>query len=152
MVNLDDGHGLIWHRQVPLKVSILSWRLFRDKLPMKKNLVTRGIISADARYCVSGWSDVESTHHLLLSCSFFGSLYPMVRTWIGSMVVDANSLPDHFVQFIQPVGGQRARRSFMQLIWLACVWNTTSSLHQMLDKKKSLEKTFSIPGKRLNAS
>ncbi|MCI24067.1 70 kDa peptidyl-prolyl isomerase, partial [Trifolium medium] len=122
MVTLDDGHDLIWHRQVPLKVSILAWRLLRDRLPTKTNLVTRGIISADARYCVSGCSDAESTHHLFLTCSFFVSLWSMVRAWIGSMAVDANSLPDHFVQFTQSVGGQRARRSFMQLIWLACVW------------------------------
>ncbi|PNX77400.1 hypothetical protein L195_g033366, partial [Trifolium pratense] len=109
--------------QVPLKVSILAWRLLRDRLPTKTNLVTRCIISADARYCVSGF-----------------------RAWIGSMAVDANNLPDHYVQFTQSVGGQRARQSFMQLIWLACVWimwhernhmlfrNTVSSLHQMLDK------------------
>ncbi|MCH99721.1 kinesin-like protein, partial [Trifolium medium] len=143
MVDLDDGHDLIWHREVPLKVSILAWRLLRDRLPTKTNLVTRGIISADARYCVSGFGEAESSYHLFL---FFGSLWSVVRAWIGSMAMDANSLPDHFVKFTQSVGGQRARRSFMQLIWLACVWilwhernhrlfrNTTSSLHQMLDK------------------
>ncbi|CAJ2640326.1 unnamed protein product [Trifolium pratense] len=145
---LSDGHDLIWHRQVPLKVSILAWRLLKDRLPTKTNLVTRGIVPTDARFCVSGCGDAEPAHHLFLTCSVFGSLWSMVRAWIGSMAVDANSLPDHFVQFTQSAGGQRAQWSFMQLIWLACVWilwhernyrlfrNTTSFLHQMLDKVK----------------
>jgi hypothetical protein len=29
---------LIWHIQVPLKVSVLAWRLFRNRLPTKDNL------------------------------------------------------------------------------------------------------------------
>ncbi|MCI30645.1 70 kDa peptidyl-prolyl isomerase, partial [Trifolium medium] len=29
-VTLDDASGFIWHRQVPLKVSICAWRLLRD--------------------------------------------------------------------------------------------------------------------------
>ncbi|XP_045819170.1 uncharacterized protein LOC123912363 [Trifolium pratense] len=148
MIALGDCHNLIWHRHVLLKVSILAWRLLRDRLPTKTNLVTRGVISVDARYCVSGCGDAESAHHLFLTCGFFGSLRPMVQDWIGSTAVDANSLHDHFVQFTQSVGGQRSRRSFMQLIWLACVWilwhernhrlsrNSASSVHQMLDKVK----------------
>jgi hypothetical protein len=45
---------LIWHKQVSLKVSIFAWRLLRDSLPTKANLVARGIISLDALLCVSG--------------------------------------------------------------------------------------------------
>ncbi|MCI81089.1 cysteine-rich receptor-like protein kinase, partial [Trifolium medium] len=29
-VTLDKAAGLIWHPQVPLKVSIFAWRLLRD--------------------------------------------------------------------------------------------------------------------------
>ncbi|PNX83176.1 cysteine-rich receptor-like protein kinase [Trifolium pratense] len=39
-VTLDAAENLIWHTQVPLKVSICAWRLLRDRLPMKENLVT----------------------------------------------------------------------------------------------------------------
>ncbi|GAU26650.1 hypothetical protein TSUD_102600 [Trifolium subterraneum] len=54
VVTLDAAVGLIWHPQVPLKVSILAWRLLRDRLPTKVNLITRGIIAAEAQFCVSG--------------------------------------------------------------------------------------------------
>ncbi|GAU42165.1 hypothetical protein TSUD_89640 [Trifolium subterraneum] len=35
VVPLDAATGLIWHPRVPLKVSILAWRLLRDRLPAK---------------------------------------------------------------------------------------------------------------------
>ncbi|MCI19691.1 cysteine-rich receptor-like protein kinase, partial [Trifolium medium] len=33
--DLAKVEDLIWHKQVPLKVSILAWRLLRDRLPTK---------------------------------------------------------------------------------------------------------------------
>ncbi|MCI37386.1 cysteine-rich receptor-like protein kinase, partial [Trifolium medium] len=44
-VTLDAVEYLLWHKQVPLKISIFVWRLLRDRLPTKANLVTRGIIA-----------------------------------------------------------------------------------------------------------
>jgi hypothetical protein len=41
---MDDAEKLIWHPQVPLKVSIFAWRLLLERLPIKTNLVTRGIL------------------------------------------------------------------------------------------------------------
>ena len=34
----------IWRKDVPLKVSVFAWRLFRDRLPMKDDLFRRNII------------------------------------------------------------------------------------------------------------
>ncbi|PNX92881.1 ribonuclease H [Trifolium pratense] len=81
-VTLDVAACLIWHSQVPLKVSISAWRLLRD--------------------------------------STFGGLWSLVSSRIGSSLVTAQTLPDHFVQFTISAGGLRARRSFMQLGLLAC--------------------------------
>jgi hypothetical protein len=36
---MDDAGKLIWHPQVLLKVSIFVWRLLRDRLPTKANLL-----------------------------------------------------------------------------------------------------------------
>ncbi|GAU47037.1 hypothetical protein TSUD_239950 [Trifolium subterraneum] len=152
--------GLVWHPQVPLKVSILAWRLLRDRLPTKTNLITRGILPAAAHFCVSGCGEVESAHHLFISCSTFGSLWPLVRSWIGSTLVTAQTLSNHFAQFTTSTGGTRSRRSFMQLIWLASVWvvwternhrlfrGSANSLSQLLDKIK----TFSYRWLRANSS
>ncbi|XP_045830886.1 uncharacterized protein LOC123922185 [Trifolium pratense] len=148
-VTLDAAAGLIWHPQVPLKVSIFAWRLLRDRLPTKANLVSRAILSSEAHLCVSGCGEVETSQHLFLSCSTFGALWSLVSSWIGSSLVTAQTLSDHFVQFTGSAGGLRARHSFMQLIWLACVWvvwternhrlfrGSANSLHCMLDKIKT---------------
>ncbi|PNX59276.1 hypothetical protein L195_g051335, partial [Trifolium pratense] len=98
--------------------------------------------------CVSGCGGAESAHHLFLSCNIFGSLWALVRSWIGVPMVDYTTLGDHFVQFTSSAGGSRARRCFMQLIWLASVWiictkrnhrlygGSTSTSLQLLDKIK----------------
>jgi hypothetical protein len=104
-----------------LKASIFAWRLLRDRLPTKTNLVARGIISLEAHVCVSSCGGIESAQHLFLSCITFGSLWALVRFWIGFSAADTHILSDHFVQFTYSAEGHRARQSFMQLIWVARV-------------------------------
>ncbi|KAK2356229.1 hypothetical protein QL285_093579 [Trifolium repens] len=68
---MDDAEKLIWHPQVPLKVSIFAWRLLRDRLPTKANVVTRGILSTAAHQCVSGCGETEYAHHLFYLMWYF---------------------------------------------------------------------------------
>lgn len=42
LINVTEE--LVWHKQVPLKVSILAWRLLPDRLPTKINLLRRGVL------------------------------------------------------------------------------------------------------------
>ncbi|CAJ2642357.1 unnamed protein product [Trifolium pratense] len=90
-VALHDAENLIWHPQVPLKVSIFAWRLLRDRLPTRSNLVNRGVLSSTADSCVFGCGATESAHHLFLSCSIAGSLWDLVRAW-SATVFSAASL------------------------------------------------------------
>ncbi|GAU20017.1 hypothetical protein TSUD_273520 [Trifolium subterraneum] len=147
-VTLGEVETLIWHKQVPLKVSICALRLLRNRLPTRDNLVSRGIISPKAHLCVSGCGDIKSAQHLFFTCGTFGTLWSAVRLWIGFSSVDHQNPYDHFLHFVGVLGDRRARRSFLQLIWLACVWvlwnernnrlfrNTTQTVPQMLDKVK----------------
>ncbi|XP_039688726.1 uncharacterized protein [Medicago truncatula] len=139
---------LVWHKQVPLKVSIFAWRLIRDRLPTKSNLAYRGILNSEACLCVSGCGLLEDARHLFLSCSFFGSLWSLVRSWIGFDGVDHCDISNHCAHFAFYTGGLKARRSFLQLIWLLTMWviwnernnkifkQKESSLVQLLDKVK----------------
>jgi hypothetical protein len=34
-----DAVDLIWHKQIPLKMSVFAWRLLREGLPTKSNMV-----------------------------------------------------------------------------------------------------------------
>jgi len=62
--------------------------------------------------------------------------------------VETNNVGEHFHQFIHYLGYSKARRSFLQLLWLLCVWlvwnernnklfnNTETPIEQLLDKVK----------------
>jgi len=71
---LDATRDLIWHKQVPLKVSIVVWRLLKDRLPTRINLLRRGIVQAAGTSCVTGCGFDETTTHLFIHCEVFGSL------------------------------------------------------------------------------
>jgi hypothetical protein len=118
----DVTEDLIWHRQVPLKVSILAWRLLQNRLPTKENLLTRGTIQTEANLCVTGCGKAEYAVHLFLHCHILGTLWQHVRQWIGVSGVEPLSIRDHFVQFTYYLGDSRASRSFLQLLWLLCIW------------------------------
>ncbi|PNX90389.1 hypothetical protein L195_g046513, partial [Trifolium pratense] len=77
----------------------------------------------DDVYTVRGAYQLLTTHDVVtLDVATFGALWSLVSSWIGSSLVNAQSPSDHFVQFTDSAGSLRARRSFMQLIWLAVVW------------------------------
>ena len=107
---------------MPLKVSILTWRLLRDRWPTKNNLLRRGIISTANSFCLAGCEQVETVQHLFLHCDLSSSLWQQVQNWIGVSGVDHQSIQTHFIQFSSCLGGSRERRSFLQLLWLLCIW------------------------------
>ncbi|RHN46925.1 putative reverse transcriptase zinc-binding domain-containing protein [Medicago truncatula] len=78
----DHASSLIWHKQVPLKVSLFAWRLLRDRLPTKANLVQRRVLDSEASLCVLDCGMSETAQHLFLSCDAFSSFWPLVRNWL----------------------------------------------------------------------
>jgi len=44
----------LWHKHVPLKVSLFAWRLLHNRLPTHDNLVRRRVLHHDANQCVGG--------------------------------------------------------------------------------------------------
>jgi len=117
-VLLDD----IWHKQVPLKVSLFVWRLLRNRLPTKDTLVRRHILIAEDNTCVGGCGSRETAYHLLFRCDTFSSLWSVVLQWLRLSFVAPGSCRDHFTHFGHLAGLPHSSYSFLQLIWMACVW------------------------------
>ncbi|XP_024628642.1 uncharacterized protein [Medicago truncatula] len=44
----------VWHKSIPTKVSVFVWRLFRNRLPTRDNLVHRRVLLIADSVCVSG--------------------------------------------------------------------------------------------------
>jgi hypothetical protein len=86
--------------------------------------------------------------HLFLSCNTFGSLWSLIRSWIGFSAIDSHNISEHFLQLTYSLDGRRGQRSFLQLICLLREWvvwnernqslfrNSAYSLTLMLDKVK----------------
>jgi len=96
---LHQNMELIWHKQVPLKVSIFVWCLLRDRLPTKQNLASRGVLYVEARSCIDRCGHVEDLNHLFLSCPYFAALWPMVRAWLGVVGGETQFITDQQTPF-----------------------------------------------------
>jgi len=112
----------LWRKDVPVKVLVFAWHLFRNRLPSKTNLFRRGIISYKAQLCVSGCGHQESESHLFLTCPLFGQLWHLVRNWLSVFTVDPSNIQDIFYLFGTSAGFAKSSCSLMQLIWLTCSW------------------------------
>lgn len=75
MHNYDAVSEAVWHKNVPMKVSICAWRFLRNRLPTKDNLVRHDIIPFNSQFCVSGFSNTKSADHLVIHCPVFGMLW-----------------------------------------------------------------------------
>jgi len=71
---VEPAAELVWHQQVPLKVSVFAWRLVHDRLLPKCNLVARGVLFADMASCIAGCGIPETAHHIFLLCATFGTI------------------------------------------------------------------------------
>ena len=98
-IDLPVDASSLWHKDVPLKVVLFAWRLFRDRLPTKDNLHRCGVIDHTSTLCVSGCGSIESSNHLFLHCNFFGSVWYFIYRWIGVSAAVPFYVPDHFNQF-----------------------------------------------------
>jgi hypothetical protein len=70
---------------------------------------------------VTGCGGVGTAQHVFLSCPVFAPLWGLIRSWVGISSADPVSIQDHFVQFSFSAGGSRARRCFLQLLWLCII-------------------------------
>ena len=112
----------LWHKDVPLKVVLFAWRLFRDKLPTIDNLHRRGVLDHDSRLCVAGCGSIETSQHLLLLCNIFGSVWYFINRWIGISAGVPAQVLHHFHQFSFSGRISKKRRSILQVIWFAKIW------------------------------
>jgi len=77
----------VWHKNIPSKVSLFMWRLLRNRLPTRDNLVRRRVILLSDSVCVSGCGDHETAIHLFLGCNVFSTLWYHILHWLGIFAV-----------------------------------------------------------------
>jgi hypothetical protein len=112
----------VWHKHIPSKVSLFVWRLLRNRLPTRDNLLRRNIIQDQGSVCVAGCEALETARHLFLLCTTSSLLWSYVLKWLGLVSVFSLDLRDHHLQFCSMAGLPRSTHSYLQGIWYACVW------------------------------
>jgi hypothetical protein len=140
----------IWHKDVPLKVVLFVWHLFRDRLPTRDNLHRRRVIDSDAQSCVGGCGVIETSTHLFFHCNLFSSVWNHIFLWLGVVTAMPHDVTGHFNQFSHLGGFSKSRHSITQVIWYATVWEIwkernnrifnakASSILQVVDRIKLL--------------
>jgi len=98
------------------------WRLFRNRLPTKDNLVRRRILQVQEAVCVAGCGEIKSATHLFLNCDTFSSLWAHLLQWLGLSTVLSGDIRHHFTQFTYMAGLPRPTHSYLRIIWFASMW------------------------------
>jgi len=84
LIETDNGYewpcpcGSLMEEGCPFEGSLFTWRLFRNRLPSKPNLLHRSIILPKAQLCFSDCGLQETKNHLFWSWYFFGQIWQLV--------------------------------------------------------------------------
>ncbi|GKB58785.1 putative RNA-directed DNA polymerase, eukaryota, reverse transcriptase zinc-binding domain protein [Tanacetum coccineum] len=72
--------GVRWNKNLPIKISIHSWRLSLNHLPTRFNLYRRGIDLNSVR-CPMCDGDIETNLHVVVKCPIAVSVWNSISRW-----------------------------------------------------------------------
>ena len=117
----EDCFAEIWKLRIPRKTAVFAWRLFKDRLPTKKNLHRRQVQIMDLLCPFCGRVEEEASH-LFIHCTKIQPIWWETMSWMNIKSVLSLNPKCHFLQhsFVQ-VDGIRVKR--WQCWWVAVAWS-----------------------------
>ncbi|XP_071687664.1 uncharacterized protein [Rutidosis leptorrhynchoides] len=103
---------------IPQKVGIFIWRALRKRIPVRDELVKKGMI-LDSLNCPMCNEVVETVDHALLSCKFAKDIWLGVYKWWG-LSFPLNDNIDNILKGDGYIGSS----GFKKKIWQVIVWTT----------------------------
>jgi len=93
---IDTTRDLVWHKQVPLKVSIVAWRLLKDRLPKGATFIGAALYrSREIRVCLAAvtWSQRPICSSIVMYSGRYGSMSGRGLVWNPStlLIISHNS-------------------------------------------------------------
>ncbi|KAK2410047.1 hypothetical protein QL285_045438 [Trifolium repens] len=74
----------LWRNDLPSKVLVFGWRLLLDRLPTRRALHRRGILTnSNELNCIFCHQHLEDCEHLFFNCPVIISVWELVYQWIG---------------------------------------------------------------------
>jgi hypothetical protein len=101
--NIADDNNVIWHWDIHLKFNLFVWRLLRNRLSTKENLIKRAVISTNAS-------------HLFIHSDGFRQLWIYIYDWLGFVMITPYYLSDHLSRFSVLGCFSKYKRDLLQLI------------------------------------
>jgi len=158
-----EAHIMLWHlrtltllmqNKILYEISRFHWKfpsLFGDywKTDFQRNSIFKGAVFFRSQILYAFRGAATTSLHLI--CSFIALFLAHCGSILGpglAYVEQILNISDHFHQFIHYTGHSKARRSFLQLLWLLCVWlvwnernnrlfnNIETPIDQLLEKVK----------------
>jgi hypothetical protein len=121
----------MWNCPAPSKVLAFSWKLFRNRIPTKSNLVFRGVqVTGGGAGCVHCRNREEDTRHLFLFCDFASSVWNAIFRWLGVIIVLPSDLFVLFDYFTGSAPNRKVGKGF-SLIWHTTVWMIWKSRNEI---------------------
>ncbi|XP_058723527.1 uncharacterized protein LOC131595241 [Vicia villosa] len=121
-VVLGAGNQLCWGAIVPSKLKIFGWRVLQDRLPTKKQLFSRGIITQiQDTLCIVCQQEVEDITHLLFQCGNLQNVWRRIYIWLEINLVPIGDCCNNFLSFVTGLAGMMSPRR-AAAIWLTCCW------------------------------
>nr|GFA04068.1 RNA-directed DNA polymerase, eukaryota [Tanacetum cinerariifolium] len=86
----------LWIKYVPIKLSVLAWKIKIEALSTRFNISRKGI-DIDSIICPICECGVESVRHVFFSCSLVRQIVRKVCSWWDVMYIDVNSYVEWFI-------------------------------------------------------
>jgi len=87
----SDVFKYLWKAKAFPSVLITTWRVMMDRLPIRKSLSRRGVMTTSS-LCAFCQTKDESCQHLFLECKYAMSVWSMCFRWIGILFVQHNHI------------------------------------------------------------
>jgi hypothetical protein len=131
----------VWNDLIPLKVSVLVWRLMQNRIPTKDNLVKRGVLTESQKLCSFGCGKEENASHVFYECKLAAEVWQQVLKWLNISSALQNTALSNFLQFKGLIASGRVRTDRFSVIWYACIWILWKGRNEKIfkDKNGSLE-------------
>ncbi|XP_058764618.1 uncharacterized protein LOC131638082 [Vicia villosa] len=122
-LDVKEALKVLWQSWMPLKVKIFGWRLLKDRLATKEQLIRRGIIEPnDERLCVFGCGLLEDSKYLFLNCPIIRRVWRKILDWLGLHDITGADCIGHFMHMMEIMRSYCSLRRAV-VFWMASCWS-----------------------------
>ncbi|XP_058756806.1 uncharacterized protein LOC131630029 [Vicia villosa] len=130
-VGLMESLRCNWKAALPSKVQIFGWRLLRDRIPTRRQLLNRNIISLQQEVrCVFCEGQIEDSGHIFLQCPMLVSLKWRVFSCLEIQLPTVEDCCEFLLVWTEQLQGTM-KNNIAAAIWLTfywCIWKVRNEI------------------------